>query len=156
VAKARSRKRVVIAVKNAHATVVFWQWVALVMLILFVWVNEILDLPSIYFGAQPRPFDLSRACVSCAAILLAGIVLVGHTYVQEQQIIRGLISICSYCKKIRIEDNTWEQIEEYVGKHGEITFTHGACPECYDRVMAEVTAGDKAGAPAGTGNCTSA
>lgn len=139
-------KRVVIAVKNAHAVVVFWQWVALVMLLLFVWLNEILDLPSIYFGGQARPFDLSRVCLLSAAILLAGIVLVGHTYIQEQQVIRGLISVCSYCRKIRIEDNTWQQIEEYVGKYGEIAFTHGACPDCYEKEMAEVTGDKKADA----------
>jgi hypothetical protein len=145
--KERRRKRVVIAVRHAHAIVVFWQCVALLMLNLFVWVNEMLDLPAVYFEAQPRPFDPSRACVSCAAILLVGIVLVGHTYIQEQQIIRGLISICSHCKKIRIDSNTWQQIEQYVGKHGEISFTHGICPECLKRTMAEVTGHDKTGGP---------
>ena len=151
--KERSRRRVVIAIKDAHATVAFWQWAALAMLIVFFWVNEILDLPGVYFGAEPHPFDLSRVCVSCAAILLAGIVLVGHTYIQEQQVIRGLMSMCSYCKKIRIDRNTWQQIEEYVGTHGGIEFSHGVCPECYEKVMAEVRGDDKAGGPAGTGRC---
>jgi len=146
----KSGKSVVIAVKDAHSVVALWQWVALVMLMLLVWVSEGLDLPSILFGAQHRPFDVSRACFSCAAILLTGIILVGHTYLQQQRVLRGLVSICCYCKKIRMDRGVWQQIEEYVGRHGDVTFTHGACPKCRDKAMAEVRGDDKAAGPAGT------
>lgn len=45
----------------------------------------------------------------------------------------GLLPICSYCKKIRDDQNYWEQVESYVGKHSEARFSHGICPECYDK-----------------------
>ena len=43
----------------------------------------------------------------------------------------GLLPICSYCKKIRDDQNYWQQVESYVGKHSEAQFSHSICPECY-------------------------
>jgi PAS domain S-box-containing protein len=45
--------------------------------------------------------------------------------------LRGLLPICSYCKKIRREDDAWEQLEHYITDHSEAEFSHGVCPECY-------------------------
>jgi DNA-binding response OmpR family regulator len=47
----------------------------------------------------------------------------------------GLLPICSYCKKIRDDRNYWRQVEDYVGKHSEATFSHSICPECYERIV---------------------
>lgn len=43
----------------------------------------------------------------------------------------GLIPICSYCKKIREDDQFWVQVEKYMTRHTRATFTHGICPECF-------------------------
>ena len=40
------------------------------------------------------------------------------------------LTICSSCKKIRLDENIWNQIEEYIREHMEIQFTHSICPEC--------------------------
>jgi CheY-like chemotaxis protein len=45
--------------------------------------------------------------------------------------LQGLLPICSYCKKIRGDQNYWEQVESYIGKHSEAQFSHGICPDCY-------------------------
>ena len=45
--------------------------------------------------------------------------------------LRGLLPICASCKKIRNDDdNSWQQIEEYIARHSDAEFTHGICPEC--------------------------
>jgi len=49
---------------------------------------------------------------------------------REVQVLRGLLPICSFCKKIRNEDNTWERMEWYITRHSEAQFSHGVCPEC--------------------------
>jgi PAS domain S-box-containing protein len=51
--------------------------------------------------------------------------------------LRGLLPICSYCKKIRNDKDYWEQIESYISSHSEALFTHGVCPECADKLMNE-------------------
>jgi GAF domain-containing protein len=42
----------------------------------------------------------------------------------------GLLPICSWCRKVRDDQGYWEQVESYVQKHSDATFTHGLCPEC--------------------------
>ena len=46
--------------------------------------------------------------------------------------LQGMLPICSYCKKIRNDDNYWEQVEDYVTDHTEAIFSHSVCPECHD------------------------
>lgn len=45
--------------------------------------------------------------------------------------LQGLLPICSYCKKIRGDQDYWEQVESYISKHSEAQFSHGICPDCY-------------------------
>jgi len=51
--------------------------------------------------------------------------------------LQGLLPICSYCKKIRNDKNYWEQVEGYFSKHSEAQFSHGICPECYEKHFQE-------------------
>jgi GAF domain-containing protein len=50
--------------------------------------------------------------------------------------LQGMLPICSYCKKIRNEQNSWEQLERYISEHSHATFSHGICPECRNTVVA--------------------
>ncbi|WP_310600750.1 PAS domain-containing protein [Desulfobulbus sp.] len=49
--------------------------------------------------------------------------------------LEGLISICMYCKKIRTEQDAWEQLEKYITAHSDARFSHGICPDCYSRSL---------------------
>ncbi len=51
--------------------------------------------------------------------------------------LRGLVSVCAYCKKVRNGKGRWEQIEAYVANNSHAEFSHGICPEC----MASLQAG---------------
>jgi response regulator RpfG family c-di-GMP phosphodiesterase len=44
--------------------------------------------------------------------------------------LEGILSICMYCKNIRNEDSSWEQLEKYIEDHTDASFSHGICPEC--------------------------
>ena len=44
--------------------------------------------------------------------------------------LEGLLPICAYCKKIRDQDNIWQQLERYVGQKTETSFSHTLCPDC--------------------------
>jgi DNA-binding response OmpR family regulator len=52
--------------------------------------------------------------------------------------LQGLLPICSYCKKVRNEENYWQQVESYLASHSDIQLTHGVCPDCYARMMKEL------------------
>ncbi|QTA88784.1 response regulator [Desulfonema magnum] len=51
------------------------------------------------------------------------------------KILRGFLPICSYCKKIRNDQNYWQQLEIYLAAHSDVQFSHGICPECYQKYV---------------------
>ena len=52
---------------------------------------------------------------------------------QEIKVLRGILPICSRCKKIRDEDGQWHSVESYIKGHSEADFSHLICPECLDK-----------------------
>jgi len=62
---------------------------------------------------------------------------------EEVKVLRGIIPICSSCKKIRDDEGIWNQIETYIRSHSEAEFTHGICPDCRDKLYPELPKRDK-------------
>jgi hypothetical protein len=50
----------------------------------------------------------------------------------------GLLPICANCKKIRDDSGYWNRIEAYIGKHADVQFTHGICPDCAKKLYPEL------------------
>jgi PAS domain S-box-containing protein len=48
----------------------------------------------------------------------------------EIKTLRGIIPICSYCKNIRNDKDSWDQLETYISTHSDAKFSHSICPEC--------------------------
>lgn len=48
----------------------------------------------------------------------------------EVKSLRGIIPICSNCRKVRDDDGFWQQVEEYIADHSEAGFSHSLCPDC--------------------------
>jgi len=61
---------------------------------------------------------------------------------KEIKILKGILPICSHCKKIRDDTGYWNQIESYISKHSGADFSHGICPECADKLYAEYNLND--------------
>ncbi len=53
---------------------------------------------------------------------------------REIKTLRGILPLCSSCKKIRNDEGYWEQIESYIRDHSEADFSHGLCPDCAERL----------------------
>jgi CheY-like chemotaxis protein len=45
--------------------------------------------------------------------------------------LQGLLPICCYCKKIRDDQNYWQQVDGYLSAHSDVRFSHGICPDCW-------------------------
>ena len=56
-------------------------------------------------------------------------------YSTQVQQLESFIPLCSYCKKVRDDKNYWSQIESYINTRTGSQFSHGVCPDCYDRVL---------------------
>ena len=51
--------------------------------------------------------------------------------------LKGLLPICSVCKKIRDDKGYWNHMESYIRHHSEADFTHGICPSCAQKLYPE-------------------
>ena len=48
--------------------------------------------------------------------------------------LKGLLPICSSCKKIRDDEGYWNHLESYIEKHSDAQFSHGLCNECVEKL----------------------
>ena len=49
---------------------------------------------------------------------------------EEVETLKGLLPICSHCKKIRDDQGSWHELDDYLSHTSDIEFTHGICPQC--------------------------
>lgn len=48
----------------------------------------------------------------------------------EVRTLQGILPICSYCKKIRDDENYWHTVERYISQRTDTHFSHSICPDC--------------------------
>jgi phosphoserine phosphatase RsbU/P len=60
------------------------------------------------------------------------------TFTTEIRQLKDLIPICAYCRKIRNDGNYWQMVEIYINEQTGSNFTHGICPECSEKLLAEL------------------
>jgi sigma-B regulation protein RsbU (phosphoserine phosphatase) len=54
--------------------------------------------------------------------------------------LHGLLPICSYCKRIRGDDQYWQQVESYIAERSDAQFSHSICPPCLAKLEQELDA----------------
>lgn len=56
-------------------------------------------------------------------------------YTTQVRQLEELLPICTYCKKIRDDQNYWQQMEGYINQRTGSEFSHSICPDCYTKVI---------------------
>jgi DNA-binding response OmpR family regulator len=93
-----------------------------------------------------KPFDLEelRARVHVGIRILTLQDRLAERVIQLQEALSnvkqlsGLLPICSYCKRIRSDENYWEKVESYISEHTDAKFSHGICPSCLGTALMEL------------------
>lgn len=52
--------------------------------------------------------------------------------IDEIRTLRGIIPVCTECKKVRDDSGYWQYLESYIGMQKNIQFTHGLCDKCLE------------------------
>lgn len=55
----------------------------------------------------------------------------------EVKTLRGLIPICSRCKKIRDDQGYWNNLETFLEEHSDASFSHGMCQGCLEELYGQ-------------------
>ena len=56
-------------------------------------------------------------------------------FTTEVRQLESFLPICGYCKKVRDDQNYWQQIEQYINTRTGTNFSHGVCPDCIEKVL---------------------
>ncbi len=51
----------------------------------------------------------------------------------EVKSLRGILPLCSFCKKIRDDKGYWEQVDVYIHKYSQADISHSICPDCIEK-----------------------
>jgi CheY-like chemotaxis protein len=54
-------------------------------------------------------------------------------YTTQIRQLKELLPICMFCKRIRDDQDYWQQVESYIHTHTGSNFSHGICPECFSK-----------------------
>ncbi len=97
-------------------------------------------------GLANKPTDFTDEDADIASVFgeLAAIALMNSRYLDlltektmsleqalsEVKTLRGLLPMCSRCKKIRDDEGIWTKLEAYITSHTGTLISHGLCPDC--------------------------
>lgn len=79
-----------------------------------------------------KPFD---AELLAARLHVAARVLRVHERVHR---LEGLLPMCSWCRRMRGEQDNWQSLEEYLSQRTDARVTHGICPDCQAKLVTEL------------------
>jgi len=52
--------------------------------------------------------------------------------------LQKILPICSVCKKIRDNDDSWHEVETYMKEHSDTDFSHSVCPTCAKELYGDI------------------
>ena len=64
--------------------------------------------------------------------------------IEEITTLKGILPLCSFCKKIRDDKGNWEQVDVYIHKHSQADISHSICPECMKKHYPETVESTRA------------
>ena len=103
---------------------------------LIIWLDELLDLPHILFGAPPTPLRVAEGALESVLTLALGAVVVAVTARAFRRILylESLVVLCAWCRRVR-DGGDWLTIEQFLERQHAAETTHGICERCAAAVM---------------------
>jgi sigma-B regulation protein RsbU (phosphoserine phosphatase) len=98
-----------------------------------------LDAGADDFLSKPAAADELRARIQAGVRIVALHTALTHRVTELERLLsqvkelHGLLPICSYCKRVRNDQNYWQQVETYISERTGAMFSHGFCPDCFEK-----------------------
>jgi hypothetical protein len=128
----------IVSNKSLERRIIFYEAMGFTLVIVLLWMDELLDLPHVLFGASGTPVNIVESALESGFTLLLALVTVGVTRHLLGRItyLEGFIPICAWCRKVRLNDE-WVSLEKFIESQPDAQCTHGICPECRKRHIDE-------------------
>jgi hypothetical protein len=90
--------------------------------------------------ATSRSVNTTMALLAVAVLLSSAVVFLAYrSQARQVAVLEGLIPICSHCHKVRDDKGYWSQVDTYIRKRTNASFSHGICPDCLVKHYPELT-----------------
>jgi hypothetical protein len=101
------------------------------LILAIIWLDEILDLPRLLFGAAATPLRLGEGVLESVLTLMVGMTVVTITYRAFRRIeyLESLVVMCAWCRRVRAGDE-WLAVELFLERQHHARTTHGICTSC--------------------------
>ncbi len=111
--------------------IVMLEMLGFAAILVFLWVDEILDMPHLIFGAPATPINLAESLMENVIVLVlaVAVVMTTHRLIRTVSSLEMLFTICPQCKRIHVDDE-WISIEDYMTVHSRAMFARQLCPRC--------------------------
>lgn len=71
------------------------------------------------------------------------------TALAEIDTLKGILPLCSFCKKIRDDQGYWQQVDAYIQTHTSAEISHSLCPDCLKEHYPDIVAPEDGQPPSG-------
>jgi hypothetical protein len=124
--------------RRGASAVLWYQGIPLAMGVALSWANELWGLPARLFGGEHAP-DWRESALETLLVLLVGVpmMLLTRRLVSRLYHVEGLLRICSWCRRVGHGDE-WMSLEVFFRRGFETRTTHGMCPDCHAKAVAEI------------------
>jgi hypothetical protein len=109
------------------------------LIIVMSWLTEVLKIPHYLFG-EPFAPNWHRAFLRTIVIgaIWAWVFFITRRLLKRLHHLEKYLRICSWCRKV-CHDDEWLGLEEYFNSRFATRTSHGMCPQCLKRKVAELT-----------------
>jgi len=122
--------------------IVLIEGLGFLLVAIFLWLDELVDLPRVIFGSEPTPINYAELVMESALVLLLGIVVMMISIRLARHIIKleRLFSVCLVCEKVCLpgldckSQDCWKEMDLFILDRAGSHVTSDVCPECKAKV----------------------
>lgn len=105
--------------------------VGFLLILAIIWMDEILDLPHLLFGATPTPVRWGEGALESLLTVAVGtaVVLISYRAFRRIDYLESLIVMCAWCRRVRA-GTEWLSVERFLERQHQSRTSHGICETC--------------------------
>ncbi len=117
--------------KDTIRKIVVIEIIVFLLIIVFIWAEEIFDLPHMLLNAEPTPVNYEESFMETFIFTVIFGFLIYHTIKILMKIrnLESFVRICSGCHKVYV-NGRWVLLEEYFNSYANKKTSHGLCDDC--------------------------
>lgn len=111
-----------------------------IAILFFVWINEYFDICHLVFNTKSTPFNWAETLLESIFIILIAFqsIFIVKKLFSKIEYLEGFIVVCSSCKKVRLKDDEWIQLDQFLQNNSLLDLSHSICPECIKKLYPEL------------------